>query len=280
MKSNKFLSLVLVMAALIGLVAAPPQVAQSLETQDPTIEYEISEGRVTFFFERLNLGDVRDILWDSKSIHAAVINERIGPITYNENGFSVTFGKRLSLKGSGILEVVLVDGRKLQKALFSGPLPTLEWIAEKATCTDAAAKYNAVQCGSINSDVGTSPYPCCDNTDNGSWTDTGDGNCTWFAWYKAKKIKGWTVPSTWGGGGTWCARAAVTTGWKVSSVPAVGTIACGVSVGHVGWVAAVSTDKTRINLQEQNCRVSPWCIGSGVQNKYYNAPAFNYISKN
>ena len=268
------------MVVAIGLMTAVPKVAQPLETQDPSVEYEIANGRVTFFFEKLNLSDIRDILWDGKSIHSAVMNEKIGKIAYLEDGFSVAFGKRLSLKGPGVLEVVLVDGRKLQKTLFMGPLPTLEWIAEKASCTDAAGKLNLTQCGSVISDVGTPPYPCCDNTDNGSWADSGDGNCTWFAWYKAKKIKQWTVPSTWGGGGTWCTRAAQTAGWKVSSVPAAGTIACGLSVAHVGWVFAVSTDKTRINLQEQNCRVSPTCVGSGEQSRFYNSSSFNYISRN
>lgn len=278
--SIRLWKLAIAMVVSTGLMAAAPQIAQPLEERVPTIEYEIANSRVTFFFEKLNLWDIHDIFWNGKSIHSAVISEKIGQIAYHEDGFSVAFGRRLSLKGPGVMEVVLVDGQKLQKALFTGPLPTLEWIAEKASCTDAAGKYNAVQCGSVISDVGTSPYPCCDNTDNGSWTDTGDGNCTWFAWYKAKKIKQWTVPSTWGGGGTWCTRAAATAGWKVSSVPTAGTIACGLSVGHVGWVFAVSTDKTRINLQEQNCRVSPWCVGSGVQSKYYNASSFNYISKN
>jgi surface antigen len=219
-------------------------------------------------------------LWDGESIHSAVFNEKIGQITEGEAGFSIAFGRRLSMKGQGVLEVVLADGRKLQRALFSGPLPTLSWIAEQATCTDAAGKTNLAQCGSVISDVGASPYPCCDNTNNGKWTDSGDGNCTWYAWYKAKKLKQWTVPSSWGGGATWCTRAATTAGWKVSSVPAAGTIACGVSVGHVGWVFAVSADKTRINLQEQNCRVSPSCVGTGERSQFYNASSFNYISKN
>jgi len=220
-------------------------------------------------------GNLLDILGD-------IFDARHGIVEDLGDGFALHLGRLLPLEGPGAIEVRLANGRTLHKALFTTPIPTLEWLAEPraASCTTAPAIYNAVQCDSVKSDVGTPPYPCCDNNGDRKATGATDGNCTWYAWYKAKKIMGWTVPSTWGGGGSWCTNASKTKGWKVSSVPAVNTIACSTSMGHVGWVAAVSTDKKSVTLEEMNCRVSPTCFASGLRTKTYtNSSSFLYISK-
>jgi CHAP domain len=263
-------------AYLMGATSVPARAQEEM-----AIEYEISGGHITFLFQNLNLGDIRDLLWDGKSIHSAVVNEKIGQISYLENGFSVAFGKKLSLKGPGVLDVILVDGHKLQRTLLTGPPPTLDWLnkEEKATCADPYFTYNSLSCGIETSEVGLSPYPCCDNTGNRRVDDAGDGNCTWFVWYKAKKLKQWTVPS-WGNAGDWCRKAASDPAWTVRSTPAKGTIACGLSLGHVAWVVDFDTTNKTINVWEQNCKVGPACFGSGTRNKTWNTASFNYISKN
>lgn len=126
---------------------------------------------------------------------------------------------------------------------------------QKWPCSEAPSVYNAVQCGSVISDVGIPLYPCCDNNTNKRATDPDDGNCTWYAWYKAKKVKGWVVPSNWGWGGKWCDNASITLGWQVSPTPSENTIACSSRLNHVAWVVRVSDDKKRITVEEMICKV-------------------------
>ncbi len=254
--------------------------ATRMETA-PAVEYEISEGNFLFIFKGIDPSDIMDVTWNGESIYENMLDVMATDLKYTEDGFSVRFNEQLSLEGPGVIEVILVNGKKLHKAILSGPLPSLELLSPQASCSEAPGIYGVVQCDSVKSDVGTPPYPCCDNNSNNVATDPSDGNCTWYAWYKAKKVKGWVVPSNWGNGGSWCANAAKagSGGWKVSSTAAKNTIACSSSIGHVAWVTDVSADKKTITVEEMNCKVSPSCVGTGLRTKSYSAASFQYISK-
>ncbi len=276
MKTNSTSFWLALLLAVCGInVLADPVVKP--DTNEPSIEYEVSEGKITFFLNHLNAGEIESVDLDGKPIDlwysdAVTTDVLANGLTFRINGTG-------TITGAGIINVELADGRKLSRTIFGGPIASLDWL-NAASCTTAPAIYNAKKCDSTTSDVGTPPYPCCDNNGDGKATGLKDGNCTWLAWYRAKKTKGWTVPSNWGNASNWCANAAKTTGWKVSSTPAKDTIACSSSIGHVGWVTSVSSDKKTITIQEQNCRVPPSCVSSGgTRSKTYNASSFQYISK-
>lgn len=133
----------------------------------------------------------------------------------------------------------------------------------------------AYRCGDVTTPY-ANPYPCCDNNRNGSFTDVkvpgGDGNCTWYAWHKAREAK-WVVPSTWGNAGNWCAKAASTAGWNLSSAVTAGSIACNAKIGHVAWVRRAIYDSsgrlTSFEVEEQNCAVAPAYYASSRRIKTY-----------
>lgn len=247
--------------------------------ESPTIEYEIALGKFKFIFAGFTFSEVTDVRWNGNSIYHQLLDANSAILEHSEEGFSVEFQTDLPLDGPGIIDVALSSGETYDRAILAGPMPSLTWLAA-ATCKTATGVYNATQCGSVKSDVGTPPYPCCDNNANKKATDQEDGNCTWYAWYMAKKQRGWVVPSNWGGGGSWVANAGKTQGWKVISTPTVNTIACSSKLGHVAWVTAVSSDKKTITVLEMNCKVSPNCFGSGARTKQYTASSFQYITKN
>ena len=256
------------------VTSQPP--VEKAATIEPIIEYEISRGNVTFFLNHINAGEIDNVTLDGKPIDL-FYSEGITTDTL-EDGLVVRLDGKEKMSGAGLIEITLADGRKVSRSILGGPVQSLDWLTA-ASCTEAPGIYNAVKCDSTTSEVGTPPYPCCDNDGDSKATGSTDGNCTWYAWYRAKQ-NGWTVPSTWGGAGSWCANAAKSTDWKVSSIPSINTIACSSSIGHVGWVTAVSTDKKTITVAEQNCKVPPSCFASGTRSKSgYNASSFQYISK-
>jgi len=142
-----------------------------------------------------------------------------------------------------------------------------------ATSCNSGTRYNARQCGP--STTTTAPnYPCCDNNNNGSFTDSTDGNCTWYAAMRAQQAKGWVVPQGWGNATTWCSNARNNSKWVVSSTPSLESIACVQRIGHVAWVTGLSTDQKTITVMEQNC--STWstilgrCFYTGTRSNTYN----------
>ena len=93
------------------------------------------------------------------------------------------------------------------------------------------------QCG--NQTAYGNVYPCCTN----------GGNCTWWAWKRAKEVWGVNLPN-WGNPVTWT-NYARNAGYKVSSMPAVNTIAVR-AYGHVAWVTKIISS-TQIEVSEMNC---------------------------
>lgn len=97
------------------------------------------------------------------------------------------------------------------------------------------------------------PYPCCSYNGN-----SGYGNCTFAAWYHAKRFWGDSLP-TWGSGGLsdakyWFDKLKNNNGYPTSATPALYSIAVnstyGVS-GHVAWVMEIQNDQ--VLVFEQNC---------------------------
>ena len=225
----------------------------------PRVDYIISEGETSIIFTGILPIDIIDITFKGQSILDKILSYTESDIEYTEDGFIVKLNKEFRLHDTAEFKVTLQDGND----------HSIELSNATASCSCAKGIYNTVQCGSVKSSVGTPPYPCCDNNSNGKATDSGDGNCTWYAWYKAKKEKGWTVPSNWGNGGNWATNASKTSGWKVTSTPTKNTIACNSGLGHVAWVTSVSSDKKSITVSEQNCKCPSACFGSGERSKTY-----------
>lgn len=99
------------------------------------------------------------------------------------------------------------------------------------------------------------PYPCCDN-DGGGYLGTKDGNCTWWAWKRAKEVWG-SMPInssgnyvSWGSAGVWATNAR-NSGYQVLTSPAPESVGVR-TTGHVVWVTTVNTDGT-IGTTEMNC---------------------------
>lgn len=235
----------------------------------PRVDYIVSDGETSIIFTGISPNDISDVTFKEQDISDKILNFTEADIEYTEDGFIVRLNKEFRLHDTGELKVTLLDGNN----------HSIELSNATASCSCANGIYNAVKCGSVKSGVGTPPYPCCDNNANGKATDSGDGNCTWYAWYKAKKEKGWTVPSNWGAGGSWATNAAKTSGWKVTSTPTAKTIACNSSLGHVAWVTSVSSDKKTMTVSEQNCKCPKACFGSGERTgiKYTVSSSWKFI---
>jgi photosystem II stability/assembly factor-like uncharacterized protein/surface antigen len=112
------------------------------------------------------------------------------------------------------------------------------------TISPSSLAIGADNCGGVSSPG--NPFPCCPN----------GGNCTWWAWHKAKSIWGVDFPAK-GNALSW-ADVARSNGYLVTSTPAINTIAVnttqtadGVVYGHVAWVEEISGDKLRVS--EMNC---------------------------
>ncbi len=119
-------------------------------------------------------------------------------------------------------------------------------------------------CGKSSS---SNPYPC-------SCGKANTGNCTWYAWYKAKKEWNKSLPK-WGDAGKW-ASGAKGSKYPVSSTPKKDRIGVNTYVdgyGHVAWVTSVSGNYVKV--KEMN-----WC-STCERSKTYPKYWFNggYIAK-
>lgn len=115
-------------------------------------------------------------------------------------------------------------------------------------CTDfaelAGAKAQGASscCGYSSS---SNPYPCACSSKPST------GNCTWWAWKKAKDEWGKSLPS-WGNAMYWASKAK-SAGYPVKSTAASKTIGCNTWVagyGHVAWVQSVSG--SNVSMSEMN----------------------------
>jgi surface antigen len=105
---------------------------------------------------------------------------------------------------------------------LSGLAATLALLAGDAYAVDTCGGQTSV----------ANPLPCCSN----------GGNCTWWAWKKARDSGWYAIPT--GNAYTWNDTALQSPAYKVSASPTVGAvavkeIATGYPLGHVGWVTGL-----------------------------------------
>ena len=94
-------------------------------------------------------------------------------------------------------------------------------------------------------------YPCNPPCSNSS-------NCTWWAWKEAKDIWGRTLPN-WGNAGQPWITGAANSGYIISPVPALNTIAVSSSIGHVAWIDQTPNySAMQVTVSEQNCGNYPF----------------------
>src|ERR1700733_12105466 len=88
-------------------------------------------------------------------------------------------------------------------------------------------------------------YPCCSN----------GGNCTWWAWKEAKDFWGVSLLN-WGSANQWASNLEGS-GYSLSPVPSVNTIAVSTNHDHVAWVTSVNYSAMTLEVSEMNCGYYP-----------------------
>lgn len=115
------------------------------------------------------------------------------------------------------------------------------------------------------------PYPCCSYSGI-----NGYGNCTFAAWYHAKRFWNVSLP-TWGGGGLsdakyWFDKLKDINGYPTSPTPALYSIAVSTTIhpsGHVAWVMEIIDNN--VVVLEQSCGSGNW----GITQTSYPISKFN-----
>jgi surface antigen len=253
---------ILTAVALFTIASVLAPVTAQAEDHGHGIAWEFSKGELTVYVAGARLSEILEV-----RVGDQVLDDRMlqSGVELKDGSVAIPVGTLWS-RSAAPLDVKV---RFTDDSTISLPI---DLVTSAATSCTAPFKYNAKQCGA--STTTTAPvYPCCDNNNNGVWTDSSDGNCTWYAAMKAKAVKGWVVPS-WGNANTWCSNARNNSKWVVSSTPSVDSIACVQRIGHVAWVTSVSTDQKTVTVSEQNC--STWstilnrCFYSGTRSSTYN----------
>lgn len=151
-------------------------------------------------------------------------------------------------------------------------------------------------CGTENTK--NSPYPCCDNDLNGSYLNKKDGNCTWWAWKKARD--NWKVElNNWNNAYEWDKKAK-NDKCEIKDTPQSDVIAqwnktvkscvkykngkCkeykDVETGHVAWVHSVDYGKKRAWISEMQCLENKKDGGLNYRYSYYSNEFERYILRN
>lgn len=148
----------------------------------------------------------------------------------------------------------------------SGPSNTVETPAGVAALSGECVRD--AYCGAHNELFQPdNPYPCgscCANK----------GNCTWYAWYKAKQVWGISLSDDWSSASNW-AHEAWLDGILVLPDPAENTIGVNTEaaggLGHVAWVIA-PLEGGRVLVEEMRCDVGPGEVRtSAYDREYFNA---------
>jgi surface antigen len=285
MSRSRFLTILLLatFALRAGTVSAQEQPVDRATVLDPVaaqaedhghgIAWEFSKGELTVYVAGARLREILEV-----RVGDQVLDDRAlqGGIELKDGSVAIKVGTLWSQSSAPLdIKVRFTDGSDI-----SVPI---DFSTSAATSCNSGTKYTAKACGT--STTTTAPnYPCCDNNNNGSFTDSSDGNCTWYAAMRAQQVKGWVVPSGWGNATTWCSNARKNSKWNVSSTPSRNSIACIQRIGHVAWVTDYTSDQKTISVMEQNC--STWstilarCFYSGTRSHTYNRvnDQVNFIS--
>lgn len=231
------------------------------------VSFTLSEGSVTVEVLGVQPEEIQDLVWAGRSVWESVLHEAVLLDSPSRTAFTLPLDFRAD--PAGVLEIWLNSGDVLVRGIPDDSV--LEQRQLSGDLTQAACAYTPLysvsRCGGTTTSYSV-PYRCCDNNYDGDAKDSGDGNCVWLAWVKAREW-GWKVPSPsmWGNASNWCDKAAATSGWSVSSTPTKNSIACSKSIGHVAWVTSVDSVARTFTVTEQNCKVEPSCFGSGTRTK-------------
>jgi surface antigen len=222
--------------------------------------------------------DVVDFTWKGRVVTEQIqqmINDGMAEIEEGPDGFKLIIkGADLEVEEPGEFGVMLHSGsrgrlKEVTVEMLASPVPS-----EQMCGPASPASAKTASCGGYYDS--TNPYPCCSN---GSRPD---GNCTWYAWYRAHQTyRGWgrKLPA-WGNAKDWASRAS-RAGYKVSSTPKGYkdgySIGCNTSgtYGHVAWV--YDYDSNYVWVDEMNCcncSVAGYRTGAKYKRSY-----FKYISR-
>lgn len=262
------------------------------ENNKPLLSWEERSDGFDVIFNGINFLDVTDFTWNGRIVTDAV-NEMIGnlqaEIKRTQNGFVFSV-KGESYPEEGDFGVMLSSGEVIEinmpfipvsserikspKDSEEDDLNGISMMSTPLSSPVAKPLAGASSCGGFQD--ASNPYPCCTN---GSRPD---GNCTWYAWYRAHQTyRGWGVKlPPWGNAKSWCDNAKKS-GYTVSSNPRGAdqgySIGCNSSgtYGHVAWIWKY--DNKYVWVDEQNCcdcNVAGTRIGAKYARSY-----FKYIYK-
>lgn len=258
------------------------------ETNKPALSWEANLNKFNVIFEGVSFQDVADFTWNGRIV-TDVVNEMINSlqaeVQVTQNGFIFSV-KDASHQEEGYFGVMLSSGEVLEINVPVIPVPSERMRTPKEMNSESNTQGEKIfsspaisplaaasSCGGYSD--ASNPYPCCTNGKRP------DGNCTWYAWYRAHRTyQGWGVKlPKWGNAYSWCSNAKKS-GYTVSSKPrgsAQGySIGCRSSgVGHVAWVWKY--DSKYVWVDEQNC-CDCSVAGTRIDAKYARS-YFQYIYK-
>ncbi|NJL26488.1 MAG: CHAP domain-containing protein [Thermoanaerobaculia bacterium] len=245
--------------------APEPTIERARVLGERLVSFSLSENHATVEVLGARPEEILDLIWGGRSILDSVLFDAVALEAPKATAFILPFDFQSNVPG--VLEIRLAGGEVLLRGIPDDSVLEARLrlgSGAEATCT-VTSLYAVTTCGGTTSAY-TVPYRCCDNNYDGDAKDSGDGNCVWLAWVKARSF-GWKIPSTWGNASNWCDKAAATPGWSVSTTAAKNTIACSKTIGHVAWVTSVDNTAKKFTVTEQNCKVEPYCVGTGTQSK-------------
>lgn len=257
--------------------------ADSQEKMDGvSLSWDATLNSFTVSFGGLDYKDIVDFTWNGRIVTDAVnkmMSEGQASIMETAQGFTFSV-KNADYNEDGNFGVMLASGEVIEISVPALPVPSEKMCSPEERHSKLSRSQQAISPLTATSSCGgfsdsSDPYPCCTN---GSRPD---GNCTWYAWYRAhQSYHGWgqKLPA-WGNAISWCANA-LKSGYTVSSTPrgsAQGySIGCHSSgAGHVAWVW--NYDSNYVWVDEQNCcdcSVAGTRIGAKYPRSY-----FKYIYK-
>lgn len=279
----------------IGLLLLYPSVTYA--DSKPIVQWVGSEPNFEVKINDINFKDIADFTQDDRVVTqsiAKLIKDGKAQVIPNKGSFnlliqdvstseSVEFAIHLK-NGTELSVQVPVTPVSIEEAIDAGDVKPLNESGAKTELLNLPKSITprfsrASSCGGYYDSA--NPYPCCSN---GS---APDGNCTWYAWYRAHQTyRGWgmMIP-VWGSPGKWASGAMKDSRFVVSNKPKRYSegYSIGVNSKHAAWVWEY--DDKYVWVDEQNCcpGVTTSCSYAGTHDganavKYLRSN-FTYISR-